>query len=218
MRGLQVIREGMRTAPIAVALLAVLLVLTAAGCGGDDDTDAGPATEPAPPPAQTEPGTTETETDGGIDPLDGATSDPVTGQAETDEIALVERVDIGRHEGFDRVVLQFRQGVPGYRIAYTEEPVTEDGSGARVEVDGDAVVLVRLEPSSTFDIEQGEPAYDGPRRLAGADRGTSVVREVVRAGDFEAVLTWAIGLSDRVDYRVTTLQSPARLVIDFRNH
>jgi hypothetical protein len=27
-----------------------------------------------------------------------------------------------------------------------------------------------------------------------------------------------VGLSDRVDFRVQELESPARLVIDFRNH
>jgi hypothetical protein len=37
-------------------------------------------------------------------------------------------------------------------------------------------------------------------------------------GGFEGVLTWAVGLQDPVDFRVTTLQSPPRLVIDFRNH
>jgi hypothetical protein len=32
------------------------------------------------------------------------------------------------------------------------------------------------------------------------------------------VLTWAIGLEERVDFRVLTLTHPARLVVDFRNH
>jgi hypothetical protein len=40
----------------------------------------------------------------------------------------------------------------------------------------------------------------------------------VRTGDFEAVLSWAVGLGDRVDFRVGTLDDPARLVVDFRNH
>ena len=36
--------------------------------------------------------------------------------------------------------------------------------------------------------------------------------------DFEAVLIWAIGVDDRVDFRVTTLAGPPRLVVDLRNH
>jgi hypothetical protein len=32
------------------------------------------------------------------------------------------------------------------------------------------------------------------------------------------VLAWAIGLSDRVDFRVQTATSPSRLIVDLRNH
>jgi hypothetical protein len=60
--------------------------------------------------------------------------------------------------------------------------------------------------------------YTGPRRISGKRAGTSVIVEAVQISDFEAVLSWAIGLSDRVDFRVTTLHDPARLVVDFRNH
>jgi hypothetical protein len=42
--------------------------------------------------------------------------------------------------------------------------------------------------------------------------------EVVRSGNFEAVLAGAVGLHDRVDLRVFTLPSPPRLIIDVRNH
>jgi hypothetical protein len=37
-------------------------------------------------------------------------------------------------------------------------------------------------------------------------------------GDFEANLLWAIGLADPVDFRVTELSDPPRLVVDARNH
>ena len=144
----------------------------------------------------------------------------MVGEPGTSSTALLERVAIGRHEGYDRVVFEFREGVPGYRVEYVEPPLHEDGSGAPVRVAGSAFVVVRMEPASGFDLSvpEGELVYKGPRRLSGSDAGTSVVREVVRTGDFEAVLTWAVGLSDRVDFRVRTLQSPPRLVVDFRNH
>jgi hypothetical protein len=144
----------------------------------------------------------------------------VSATAAGDGIALLERVALGRHEGFDRVVLQFRNAVPGYRVAYAEPPLREDGSGNAVDVAGSAFVLLRLEPASGFDLEvpEGELVYEGPRRISGSDAGTSTVREVVRTGDFEAVLSWAVGLDDRVDFRVLTLDGPPRLVVDFRNH
>ena len=77
-----------------------------------------------------------------------------------------------------------------------------------------------MEPASGFDLATGEGVlvYKGPKRISGADAGTSVVQDVVRTGDFEAVLTWTIGLSDPVDFRVLTLASPPRLAVDFRNH
>jgi hypothetical protein len=163
--------------------------------------------------------TTTTET-GGIDPLEGAGTEPVVGEASGSVTALLERVAVGRHEGFDRVVFEFRNAVPGYRVEYVDPPLREDGSGNVVEVDGSAFVVVRMEPASGFDLSvpEGELVYKGPRRMSGSDAGTSVVRELVRTGDFEAVLTWAIGLSDRVDFRVTRLEGPPRLVVDFRNH
>lgn len=114
----------------------------------------------------------------------------------------------------------FRNARPGYRVEYVEPPLREDGSGNVVKIEGEAFVVVRMEQASGFDLEtaEGVLVYKGPRRLSGADAGTSVVRELVRTGDFEAVLTWAVGLSDRVDFRVLELDGPPRLVVDFRNH
>lgn len=142
------------------------------------------------------------------------------GSATGSEIALLERVALGRHEGYDRVVFQFRSTLPGYKVEYVQRPLKEDGSGNPVEVKGNAVVVVRMEQASGFDLNTGEGvmAYKGPRRIDGSAAGTSVVQELVRTGDFEAVLTWAIGLSDRVDFRVRTATSPSRLIVDFRNH
>jgi hypothetical protein len=185
--------------------LVALLLIVAAGCGGGSDHGGTPSTT--------------TTTSGGIDPLAGASTSPVTTTATGQETALLEDVDLARHEGYDRVVFRFKNAVPGYRVAYVEPPLTEDGSGAPVKVDGTAFVSVRMEPASGFDLETGEGVlvYKGPRRISGEDAGTSVVRELVRTGDFEAVLTWAVGLGDKVDFRVLTLEDPPRLAVDFRN-
>lgn len=136
------------------------------------------------------------------------------------DTALLERIAVGRHEGYDRVVFQFRNGLPGYRVEYVEGPLEEDGSGKPVTVQGHAIVVVRMEPASGFDLNTGEGVlvYKGPKQIDGSSAGASVVQQLVRTGDFEAVLSWAIGLSDKVDFRVTTATSPDRLVVDFRNH
>ena len=156
---------------------------------------------------------------GGSDALEGAGTNPVAERRDGTETALLERVALARHDGYDRVVFEFRNALPGYRVEYVNPPLYEDGSGDRVDVAGNAFVVVRMERASGFDLEagEGELVYDGPRRLTGADAGTSTVREVVRTGDFEAVLTWAVGVADRAEFRVLKLDGPPRLVVDFRN-
>jgi len=194
----------------------VAAVFAVSGCGNSDNTASPGGDSTSGTTAATTPGTT-TEA---IDPLANAGTDPVEGAAAGSETALLERIAVGRHEGYDRVVFQFKNDLPGYRVEYVEPPLKEDGSGKPVSVDGNAIVVVRMEPASGFDLNtaEGVLVYKGPRRIEGASAGTSVVQELVRTGDFEAVLSWAIGLSDKVDFRVTTATSPARLIVDFRNH
>jgi hypothetical protein len=189
-------------------------LLAVAGCGGSDKSST--PTGGSSIPSQT---TTTTATDG-IDPLEGAGTAPVVGPSTGTEIALLDRIAVGRHEGYDRVVFQFQNGLPGYRIEYVQPPLKEDGSGNPVSVKGNAIVLVRMDPASGFDLNTGEGVmvYKGPKRIDGSSAGTSVVQELVRTGDFEAVLSWAIGLSDKVDFRIRTATSPERLIVDFRNH
>jgi hypothetical protein len=128
---------------IRLFLVIGVLTLTLAGCGSSGD-DGEPAANP--PPATTTTVTT-TETTDGIDPLEGAGTSPVEGDPTGDETALLERVAIGRHEGYDRVVFQYRNHVPGYRVAYVQPPIKEDGSGNVVQVKGNAFVEVRMEPA-----------------------------------------------------------------------
>lgn len=202
----------MRSVIVLGLVLAALVAVS--GCGdADDRSSQGAGTT-------TTTQDTTTTTGGGIDPLEGASTETIESEPSAEGTALVERVAVGRHEGYDRVVFQFKNHVPGYRIGYVDPPFKEDGSGNVVQVEGNAFVVVRMEPASGFDLtkDEGELVYKGPRRIDGSTAGTSVVQEVVRAGDFEAVLVWAIGLSDRVDYRVRRASSPARLIIDFRNH
>ena len=46
---------------------------------------------------------------------------------------------------------------------------------------------------------------------------TNDVTEVVKAGDFEGVLTWVIGVRTRTPFRVTTLSAPTRVVVDLQS-
>ena len=192
------------------------------GCGDDDDTDRVSADSttttssttsstlattttadasvpgtPAPPP----------ESFGGI-------TTPTSLPASAGEVALLTQVRVAAHEGFDRVVFEFADDqLPGVDIAYADGPVLQAGSGEPIEVAGGAALEVRMEPASGVDLGGTlEPTYTGPDRVTA--RGTSVVTEVVRTGDFEANLSWAIGASGQVPYRVEALTGPARIIIE----
>jgi hypothetical protein len=125
--------------------------------------------------------------------------------------ALLRAVRAAHQSGFDRVVFEFEGALPGYSVSYVQKPVTEDGSGKPVDVAGDAVLQVRMDPASGADLSGGNvrQTYTGPTRIKPT---TSAVTEVVRTGDFEAVLTWAIGVKVHPGFRVNT--SGSKLIIE----
>ena len=119
--------------------------------------------------------------------------------------AQLTAVRVAAQAGADRVVFEFRDQVPGYRVSYASGPVMNT-EGREVPVAGQARLVVHLEAAT------GAGTYTGPARLAA--QGTTEVLELARVEDFEAVLTWVVGLKGQAPFRVTTLSSPPRLVID----
>src|SRR5690606_35132082 len=69
---------------------------------------------------------TTTAAAGGIDPMEGASVAAKAGPGTTDGVALLERVEAARHEGYDRVVFDFGDtGRPEWRVQYVEPPLLE---------------------------------------------------------------------------------------------
>jgi hypothetical protein len=93
---------------------------------------------------------------------------------------------------------------PGVTVSYQSPPFSKDGSGAPVTVAGDAFLVVRFEPARTADMTVSpiQTTYTGPDSIEPTD--TAFVREVKQAGDFEAVLTWIIGLNEARPFTVET--------------
>jgi hypothetical protein len=146
-------------------------------------------------------------------PFEGST-DTAKAPVGTDHTALLTKVTVEHVDGLDRVTFQFRDvGVPGVEAGYVTNP-TADGSGAPVKVEGAAHLQVRLEPAATADLtgEEPKPTYTGPQRVRG--EGTTAVTEVVRSGDFEANLTWVIGVRSKAPFRLSTLSNPTRVVLE----
>ena len=132
---------------------------------------------------------------------------PAGAQSAPETPALVD-VRAGGHTGYDRVVFEFRGPVPEHRIGYVDQLV-EDGSGNPVSVAGAADLEVVFQGANAHE-EDGSPTVS-PRRFS---PGLTAVKEVAQLGDFEAMVSYGIGLDRRRPIEVSILSSPSRLVID----
>ncbi|CAB4552870.1 unannotated protein [freshwater metagenome] len=184
-------------------------------------TTTGSTTIPTTVPTTTDATTTipitiPTTTPTGTTLLPGAATTPVStpeGVNGPGLTALLVDVRTGRHDGYERVVFEFLgDRVPGYAVQYVDPPFTADPSDLPVAVDGDAFLRVRMAWASGYDLtgDLGQ-VYTGPDRI---DVNAPVVQELVLLGDFEAVLSWVIGVDAEHPFRVTILDEPARIVID----
>jgi hypothetical protein len=160
-----------------------------------------------------------TSTDEPVDPVGEAQTAPLVteGFPGTGETAFLADVRLGRYEAFERLVLEFDEAVPEYRIEYVEAPIVESPSGNVIEVDGDAYLSLTMSPATGVDLSGDEPeeTYEGPDRLTSAD--SLAIAEVVKKEDFENVMSWVIGLDETLSFGATILEDPHRLVIDIRN-
>jgi hypothetical protein len=134
-------------------------------------------------------------------------------RAASDEVAPPTPVLVAvraAHRGdVDRVVFEFRGGLPADRQVDYVDTLFADGSGRRVHVAGRALLRVRFEPAAAH-TDDGAPTA-APRRVAFA---LPNVLTAVRSGDFEAVTTYGLGLAKRSRVRVTPLQAPPRVVVE----
>ncbi|GAA5157235.1 AMIN-like domain-containing (lipo)protein [Ornithinimicrobium tianjinense] len=187
--------------------------------GTDEPTTPVPSTdEPSPDTSSDEPTSGGTSTDepdtdaqlpGFTDPGEPVVSQGWPGGGGE---LFAPTVRAGRHDGFDRVVLDLTgTGTPTWRAAYPDEPL-RDGSGLPAGVAGDSVLEVVV--SGMAYPEPGDPVYDGGD--FGLDTHTlGAVVEVIRTPPFEGQLQLFVGMSgERRPYRVFLLQDPARLVVD----
>lgn len=238
----RVVRRGRRPRPaigLAVLLVLALAVPGAAwlrglaetrvelapadepDAGVDPDPDAagppqGEATEPDSEPAER---AVSSLVPGGPEPLGTFGTEPVSDgnfPLGGGQYALLTDVRVAGHDGFDRVVLEFDgPDMPSYQVGFVEPPIIQDGSGDEIAVAGEAFLELALTPASGVDSVGTEwvPVYEGPFRVTGR---TGVVTEVVRTGDFEAMLGWAVGLRARQPFAVSVLPDPWRLVVDIQ--
>jgi hypothetical protein len=120
-------------------------------------------------------------------------------------------VRAGRHDCYDRLVLDVRGGAgTGYWVNYVTN-VTADGSGHVVPVRGGAKLSI-IAQAPSYD-QDGVPTYTfaNHKELVNVS-GYRTFRQVAWAGSFEGNTTVGLGVRARLPFRVFTL--PGKLVID----
>jgi hypothetical protein len=220
---------------------ALLTALVLAGCtsgqGGTDEPGPG-GSSPAPtvsetaaasPSATENPGTTGDPDDGTPTPTPSATEDetgppfPANTEPDTAEPAgsgetflSVTNVRVAGHDRYDRVVFDLDgtgSGTPGWRVEYVDQ-ATDDGSGAAVEVDGDAILQVTIS-GTAMPADSGVEEFSGDR-IEPAD--TDAVDEIVYRYWFEGYTTAFLGIDEgERPFRVFLLENPTRVVVDVQH-
>lgn len=205
---------------VGVLLAAGLIILFAAR--GDDGSDTTGADSSSAPTTTLAPGTTGagTTTTAPIPTTTTAppTTAPFVGDREpksgSGTAGLLTGVRVGRHEGFTRLVFDFREPTfPNWEVSYVPGPIEGMVEPEGGWVEGEAFLVARFQPSGTADLSGDEVVmiYDGPRRI---DVGAGSVVQLLIVEDFEANLWWAIGLTGEKPFTVGTLVGPPRIFID----
>jgi hypothetical protein len=150
-----------------------------------------------------------------------ATTAPACGTFSTDSVSVnfpmtlssLVGADIrtGRHDCFDRVVVELggTGELPGYRVAYADDPIRLSPSDLEVEIAGDATLV--LSAGSWMTTMEGD-GYDGPHQIV--PDGPSAILELRLVENFEGMFAWAIGVDHSRPFRVSTLPDPPRIVVD----
>jgi hypothetical protein len=117
-----------------------------------------------------------------------------------------------QHPTFDRVVIRIRGPLPGGSARY-QRAFSYDASGLPVPIGSRSGLQLTLTPAYGHD-DSGHNLYVGPRL---ARPRFPTLKALAYTGDVEGQVTFAFALGHRAPYRVFTLESPSRIVIDFRH-
>ena len=188
--------------------VAVVFVLLLAGCGGDDESSEGPSTDPTISTARCE-------------PQSGASVlKKVSPVLQDRPLMYLTDLEVEVEDCAERVTFKFEPSDPGpgYDVSYQPAEVAkiQDGSGKSLEIAGEDFLVIRMFPVMTAKIngEVIEPTYEGPRNIP-LPSDASMIQQLTQTGDFEAQVTWVIGLDERRPFTVTA--SDDELVVEISN-
>jgi hypothetical protein len=133
----------------------------------------------------------------------GFVTNPITPAS----VALVDLVRVGTHSGYDRITVEFNNGLPAQVevTPQTSASFTQGASGRPITLAGGAGLLITIRGADEH------TSYSGPTDFK---TGYSGLLEARQMQDFEGTVQWGLGLSKSPCYRASFLANPARLVID----
>jgi hypothetical protein len=194
--------------PVRLVAACLLTAIAATGCvrsvsqSGATPTTAATTTTPG----TTGPGTATTAAERWTTAPKAGTNNPEVPEG----MPVLVAVRTGSHDGYDRLVLQFRNGLPNWRVNYVDQVASE--SGETVPLEGAAFLYVDTHPASGHeDTAPFTQTYTGPRTLTPR---YPMLRQVAWVDDFEGHVGFGLGLQRRTGFRVLELREPARLAID----
>jgi hypothetical protein len=114
---------------------------------------------------------------------------------------------VGCHATYDRFVIRGRLATPGYDVRYVNR-IVADGSGNPISLLGRKRIRIVVRPARGHTSSGANllPSTLTPR--------CSNLRQVKKAGDFEGVVSYGLGLSRKTGFRVFRLTGPTRIVVD----
>lgn len=149
----------------------------------------------------------------GIPPPAEADTAPKDHEPSDDAQLVVTDVRIGRHAGFDRVVLDLTgEGLPGWHTRFNTNPV-HDGSGFPVNYDGATSIDISVRGIAIPSEVGIDNPHIGPVPGAGGP-----VTGVDSAGWFEGRSQSVIGLTEELPYSIEVFENPTRIVVDILHH
>lgn len=128
----------------------------------------------------------------------------------------ITNVRAGRHDCFDRMVIDVAGSASGYAVSYVST-VHRPGSGTAVPLRGGAFLQVTVQ-APAYNVATGAPGYlpANPAELVNTT-GFATFRQLALAGSFEGSTTVALGVRARLPFAVSVLHGPGtttRIVID----
>lgn len=193
---------------IKIRSVLLILLLVGGSCGRNDDPSL-----PVPRSA------TSSTTDGSesMSP-DPASCERVTGGAdrEADTHAFLRDVRASDRGSSDRIVFEFSPpdsidpNIPRFEIEEVNPPFTDE-SDKPMQVEGRRFFRVTFFGGTGVD-ETYTATYQGPKEMR---LGLPTLKEAEQLSDFEATLSWVMGLGKLRCPQITQLRDPLRVAIDF---